>query len=86
VYHDVATFGGALLAIDCESKLVPWVVVVVAEPVQLESDLPKHLMLWATICPHTRECMENSTKECVGPASTNSIVLWLQLFLFASGS
>jgi hypothetical protein len=35
---------GALLAADCESNLVPQVVVV-AEPMQLESDLPKQLML-----------------------------------------
>jgi hypothetical protein len=32
------------------------VVVVVVEPMQLESDLPKQLMLWATGYPHTWEC------------------------------
>jgi hypothetical protein len=59
---------------------------VVAEPMQLESDLPKQLMLWVAGCPHTRECMENSTKQYVGPSSADSIVLRLHLFLFASGS
>jgi hypothetical protein len=61
-------------------------VVVVAEPMQLESDLPKQLMLWVADCPHTQECMENTMKQCVRPASANSAVLRLQLFLFASGS
>jgi hypothetical protein len=55
---------------------------VVAEPMQLESDLPKQLMLWATCCPHTLECMKNSTKLCAGSASAKSVVLRLQLFLF----
>jgi hypothetical protein len=59
---------------------------VVAGPMQLESDLPKQLMLWAAGCPHTRECMENSTKQYAGPASSDSATLRLQLFLFASGS
>jgi hypothetical protein len=59
---------------------------VVAEPMQLESDLPKQLMLWAAGCPHTRKCMENSTKQCAGPTLADSVVLWLQLFLFVSGS
>jgi hypothetical protein len=58
----------------------------VAEPMQLESDLPKQLMLWAAGCPHTRECMVNSTKQCARPDSVDYAVLWLQLFLFASGS
>jgi hypothetical protein len=58
---------------------------VVREPMQLETDLLKQLMLWAAGCPHTRQCMENSTKQCAGPASADSTVLWLQLFLFASG-
>jgi hypothetical protein len=59
---------------------------VVAGPMQLESDLPKQLMLWTTGCPHTQECMENSTKQYVGPASADSTSLRLQLFHFASGS
>jgi hypothetical protein len=62
------------------------VVVVVVGPMQLESDLPKQLMLWAAGCPHTRECMENSRKQCARPASADSVVLRLQLFLFASRS
>jgi hypothetical protein len=85
MYHTVTAFGSALLAADCESKLVPWVVVVIADPMQLESDLPKELMMWAVGCPHTQECMENSTKQCEGPASADSTTLRLQLFLFASG-
>jgi hypothetical protein len=60
--HVVVALGGALLAADCESRLVPWVVVVAVEPMPLESGLPKQPMLWAIGCPHTRECMENSTK------------------------
>jgi hypothetical protein len=86
VYHVVVALDGALLAADCEARLEPWVVVVVAKPMQLESDLPKQLMLWAAGCPHTQECMENSTKQCAGPASADSVVLWLQLLLFASRS
>jgi hypothetical protein len=62
------------------------VVVVVAEPMQLESDLPKQLMLWVADYPHTEECMENNMKQCAGLALADSDVLWLQLFLFASGS
>jgi hypothetical protein len=62
VHHVVAAVDGALLAVGCESRLVPWVVVEVAGAMLLESDLPKQLILWAAGCPHTRECMENSTK------------------------
>jgi hypothetical protein len=58
---------------------------VVAGPMQLESGLPKQLMLWAVACPHTRECMGNSTKRYAGPASANSALLRLQLSLSASG-
>jgi hypothetical protein len=58
------------------------VVVVVAEPMQLENDFPKQLMMWAAGCPHTGECMDNSTKQCTGPASGDSAALWLHLFLF----
>jgi hypothetical protein len=53
------------------------VVVVVARPMQLGSGLPKLLILWVVDCPHTQECMENSTKRYVGPASADSIVLRL---------
>jgi hypothetical protein len=84
VCHAVATLGGALLAADCESRLVPWVVVV--GPMLLKSGLPKQPMLWAVGCPHTRECMENSTKQYAGPASVDSALLRLQLSLFAFGS
>jgi hypothetical protein len=41
---------------------------------------------WATGCPHTPECKENSTKQYAGPASADSASLRLQLFLFASES
>jgi hypothetical protein len=53
---------------------------------QLESGLPKQLMLWAVGCPRTQECMENSMKRYAGPASVDSALLWLQLSLFVSGS
>jgi hypothetical protein len=59
-------------------------VVVVAEPMQLGSGLPKQLILWAVGCPHTRECMGNSTKQYARPASADSVVLRPQLFPFAS--
>ena len=57
----------------------------VAGPMQLESGSPKQLMLWAIGCPHTRECMWNSTKRYVGPASADSALLRLQLSLSPSG-
>ena len=59
---------------------------VVAGPMKLESGLPKQLMLWAVGCPHTQECMGNSTKRYAGPASADSALLQLQLSLSASGS
>jgi hypothetical protein len=59
---------------------------VVAEPMQLESDLSKQLMLWVAGCPHTRKCMENSMKQYGGPTSADFVALQLHLFLFASGS
>jgi hypothetical protein len=59
---------------------------VVAGPMQLESGLPKQLMLWAVGCPHTRECTENSMKQYAGPTSTDSALLRLQLSLSASRS
>jgi hypothetical protein len=60
--------------------------VAVTGPMQLESGLPKQLMLWAVGCPHTRECMANSTKRYTGPALAVSTLLRLQLSFFASGS
>jgi hypothetical protein len=42
--------------------------VVVAGSMQLESGLLKQLMLWAVGCPHTQECMGNSTNRYAGPA------------------
>jgi hypothetical protein len=61
--------GGALLAADCETRLEPWVLVVVAGSMQLVNGLLKQLMLWTTGCPHTRGCMANNTKQYVGRAS-----------------
>ena len=78
--------GGALLAADCETRLEPWVVVVVVGSRQLVSGLAKQLMLWTAGCPHTRGCMGNSTKQYVGPASVDCSMLRLQLFPFVSGS
>jgi hypothetical protein len=87
VHHATVAPGGALLAADCEEKLEPWVVVVVvARPMQLVIGFPKQLMLWTAGCPHTRGCMENSMKQYTGSASADSVVLWLQLFPFVSGS
>ena len=84
MYHIVVP-GGALLAAG-ETRLEPWVVVAIEGSMQLVSGLPKQLMLWTASCPHTRECMENSTKQYAGPASADCVVLRLQLFLFAFGS
>jgi hypothetical protein len=75
VYHAVVAPGDALLAADCEARLELWVVVVVAGPMQLVSGLLKQLMLWTAGCPHTRGCMENSTKRYAGPALADSVVL-----------
>jgi hypothetical protein len=61
VYHAVVP-SDALLAVDCEAGLEPWVVVVVAGSMQLVNGLPKQLMMWTAGCPHTRGCMGNSTK------------------------
>jgi hypothetical protein len=55
-------------------------------PMQLESGLPKQLMLWAVGCPHTRECMGNSMKRYAELASVDSVLLRLHLSLSASGS
>jgi hypothetical protein len=76
--------GDALPVVDCEARLEPWVVVVVAGSMQLVNGLPKQLMLWTANCPHTRGCMGNNTKQYVGPASADCVVLRLQLFLFVS--
>jgi hypothetical protein len=86
VYHVVVVLGGVLLVVDCESRLVPWVVVEVAGAMLLGSDLSKQSMLWVAGCPHTRECMENSTKQYAGPASADYALLQLRLSLFAFGS
>jgi hypothetical protein len=59
------------------------VVVVVAKPMQLESDLPKQLMLWVAGCPHTQGYMTNNMKYCAGLASADYVVLQLQLSLFS---
>jgi hypothetical protein len=67
MYHTIVP-GGVLLTADCETRLEPWVVVVVAGSMQLVSGLPKQLMMWTAGCPHTRGCMGNSTKRYVGPA------------------
>jgi hypothetical protein len=77
--------GDALLAADCEARLEPWVVVVVAGSMQLENGLSKQLILWTSSCRHTRGCMGNSMKQYVGPASADCVVLRLQLFPFVSG-
>jgi hypothetical protein len=61
-------------------------VVVVAGPTQLGSGLSKLLILWVVDCPCNQKCMRNSTKQYVGPASTDSVVLRHQLFAFASVS
>jgi hypothetical protein len=82
VHHVVAELGGALLAAGCESRLVTWVVVEVAGAMLLESDLSKQPMLWAAGCPHTQECMENSTKQYAGPASADSDLLRLSAITF----
>jgi hypothetical protein len=86
VCHAVAALGGALLAANCESRLVPWVVVAAMEPMLLENDLLKQPMLWAIDLSHTQEYMENSMKQYAGPASADSALLRPQLSLFASGS
>jgi hypothetical protein len=78
--------GDALLSVDYEAGLEPWVVVVVAGSMQLVNGLPKQLVLWTAGCPHTRGCMGNSTKQYVGPASSDCVVLRLQPFPFVSGS
>jgi hypothetical protein len=55
----VVELGGALLAVDYETKLYPGVVVVVvAGPMQPGSGLPKLLIMWVVDCPHTQECTE----------------------------
>jgi hypothetical protein len=62
-------------------------VVVVARPMQLGSGSPKLLTLWVVKmvvdCPHTQECTENSTKQYVGLALVDSVVLRPQLSPFA---
>jgi hypothetical protein len=66
----------ALLPVDYEAGLEPWVVVV-AGAIQLVNGLSKQLMLWTAGCPHTRGCMGNSTKQYGGPASADYVMLRL---------
>ena len=47
----VVELGGALLAVDYETKLDPGVVVVVVAG-------PMLLIMWVVDCPHTQECTE----------------------------
>ena len=75
MHRVVVELGGALLAVDRETKLEPLVVVVVVGPMQLGSGLPKLLILWVVDCPHTQECMGNSTKQYAGPALADFAVL-----------
>jgi hypothetical protein len=77
--------GNALLSVDCEAGLEPWVVVVVGS-MHLVNGLPKQHMLWTVGCPHTQGCMGNSTKQYVGPALADCSMLQLQPFPFVSGS
>jgi hypothetical protein len=56
---------------------------VVAGPMQLGSGLPKQLILWVVGCPHTQDCMRNSTKQYAGPALSDFVVFRPQLFPFA---
>jgi hypothetical protein len=62
--------------------------VVVERPMQLGSGSPKLLAPWVVKmvvdCPHTQECMRNTTKQYVGLASADSVVLRPQLSPFAS--
>jgi hypothetical protein len=52
-------------------------VVVVAEPKQLENDLPKQPMSWVAGCPHIQGYMANSMRQYARPASADSAVLRL---------
>jgi hypothetical protein len=47
---------------------------------QLENNLPKQLMMWATGCPHTPEGTENSTKQYAGPTLAVSAMLGFNYF------
>jgi hypothetical protein len=60
--HAIAALGDALLATDCEPRLVSMVVVVVIEPMHLVNDLLKRMMSWVAGCPHTQGYMANSMK------------------------
>jgi hypothetical protein len=51
--------------------------VVVAEPKQLENDLPKQLMSWVASCLHTQGCIANSMGQYARPPSADSVVLRL---------
>jgi hypothetical protein len=59
----------------------------VARPMRLGSGSPKLLTLWVVVdCPNTQERTGNSTKHYARLASVDSVVLWPQLFPFASVS
>jgi hypothetical protein len=62
--------------------------VVVARPMQLGSGSSKLLTMWVVKmvvdCSHTQECMGSSTKQYVGLASADSVVLRPQQSPFAS--
>jgi hypothetical protein len=59
------------------------VAVVGAEARKLVNDLPKQQKLQIDY-PHIMVCKESSTKQCVNPASADSIALLLRQSLFAS--
>jgi hypothetical protein len=60
------------------------VVVVGAEAKKLVNDLPKQQKMQVD-CPRILVYRENSTKQCVKPASVDSATLLLWQSLFASG-
>ena len=60
------------------------VVAVGAEARKLVNDLPKQQKLQVD-CPNILVCRESSTKQCVKPASADSVALLLRQSLFASG-
>jgi hypothetical protein len=59
------------------------VVAVGAEARKLVNDLPKQQKLQVDY-PRILVCRESSTKQCVKPASVDSVVLLLQQSLFVS--
>jgi hypothetical protein len=55
-----------------------------AEARKLVSDLPKQQKLWVDY-PRILVYRENNMKQCVKPASADSVALLLRQSLFASG-